>query len=97
MGHTSLTAVESFCGPNGALTTPRVEIDGRKRTVSQDYLLLEGDDHMTVSLFGCRMANYIAENPITKNNPNASVAAYGCFTRRGYDDHAEAFEWKDEG
>ena len=91
-GHTSLTAVESFCGPNGALTTPRVDVDGRKRTVSQDYLLLEGDDHMTVSLFGCRMANYIAENPITKKNPNASVATYGCFARRGYDDHAVPFE-----
>lgn len=91
-GHTSLTAVESFCGPNGALSTPRIEIDGAKRTVSQDYLLLAGDDHTTISLFGCRMANYIAENPITKKNPKASIAAYGCFARRGYEDHAVPYE-----
>jgi len=92
MGHTSLTAVESFCGPNGALSTPSVEIDGMQRTVSRDYLLIEGSDHATVSLFGCRMSNYLAENPITNNTPNAAVAAYGCFARRGYDAHALPFE-----
>lgn len=68
-GHTSISNVEAFSGPNGALTT-----DG----YSDDFLLIKGDKLLTVSLFGCRMRNYMAESPITVENENARVEAVAC-------------------
>lgn len=68
-GHTSISNVEAFSGPNGALTT-----DG----YSDDFLLIKGDKLLTVSLFGCRMRNYRAESPITVENENARVEAVAC-------------------
>lgn len=71
-GHTSLVNVESFSGPNGALTT---------LNKSQDFLLVRGDKKLTVSLFGCRMRNYVADQPITVENPNAVIQALGCIDK----------------
>jgi hypothetical protein len=68
-GHTSLQNVEAFSGGNGALTTL-----GK----SKDYLLIRGDKPLTVTLSGCRMANYEADEPITRENPKALVQAFGC-------------------
>lgn len=68
-GHTSISNVEAFSGPNGALTA-----DG----FSDDFLLVRGDKLLTVTLFGCRMRNYRAESPITVENENARVEAVAC-------------------
>ncbi len=68
-GHTSLSNVECFSGPNDALTTV-----GQ----SQDFLLVRGDDLLTVSLSGCRMRNYVAADPVTRQNQKALIQATGC-------------------
>lgn len=71
-GHTAISNVEAFSGLNGALTA-----DG----YSDDFLLIMGDKTLTVSLYGCRMRNYKAENPITINNPKARVQAVACIDK----------------
>lgn len=71
-GHTSLANVEAFSGPNGALTT---------LNQSQDFLLVGGDEKLTVSMFGCRMRNYRAAAPITIQNAAAIVQAVGCIDK----------------
>jgi hypothetical protein len=71
-GHTSLSNVESFSGGNGALTT---------LNKSQDYLLVRGGDKLTITLSGCRMRNYAADQPITVLNPNALIQAIGCIDK----------------
>jgi hypothetical protein len=76
-GHTSLVGVEAFSGKNPVLTCI-----GK----SQDFLLVRGDKRTTVSLFGCRMRNYVGESPITNLNPNAVIQAYACI-----DTHENAF------
>jgi hypothetical protein len=81
-GHTALTNVEAFSGDNSALST---------LNQSQDFLLILGNDKLTVSLFGCRMRNYVAEEPITNNNPNATIRAVACF-----DKHEKIYEIKIE-
>jgi hypothetical protein len=68
-GHTALSNVEAFSGGNGALTTL-----GK----SQDFLLVKGEKHLTVSLVGCRMRNYVAAVPITCENTNALIQAVAC-------------------
>ncbi len=68
-GHTSLSNVEAFSGPNIALS-----VVGQ----SQDFMLVRGNKHLTVSLSGCRMRNYAAEAPITVENPKAVVQAVVC-------------------
>jgi hypothetical protein len=68
-GNTALSNVECFSGGNGALTT---------FNKSQDFLLVRGDQHLTVSLTGCRMRNYVADAPITCQNPNALIQAVAC-------------------
>ncbi|RMG00706.1 MAG: hypothetical protein D6741_06340 [Planctomycetota bacterium] len=72
MGHTSLVNVEAFSGLNGAVTAI-----GR----SFDFLLVEGDRKLTISLFGCRMRDYVADSPLTIRNPNAVIQAVGCLDR----------------
>ena len=71
-GHTALTNVEAFSGPNGALTT---------LNISQDFMLVRGNDKLTISLFGCRMRNYAADHPFTIQNPNAVIRALACFDK----------------
>ncbi len=68
-GHTALTNVECFSGGNGALTNV-----GQ----SQDFLLVRGNEVLTISLIGCRMRNYAADEPITLQNPRALIQAYAC-------------------
>ncbi len=68
-GHTAISNVEAFSGPNGALTA-----DG----YSDDFLLIKGDKLLTVSLFGCRMRNYRADSPVTIENPRARIEAVAC-------------------
>jgi hypothetical protein len=68
-GHTALMNVEAFSGGNGALTTL-----GK----SQDFMLVRGDKKLTVSMYGCRMRNYVADAPITRLNTNALIQATAC-------------------
>jgi hypothetical protein len=79
-GHTAITNVEAFSGPNGAVTA---------LNRSQDFMLVVGSDRLTISLFGCRMRNYEAEHPFTIRNPNALVQAGACV-----DKNQEAFNYK---
>jgi hypothetical protein len=71
-GHTAMTNVESFSGPNGALTT---------LNISQDFMLVRGNDKLTVTLVGCRMRNYAADHPFTVQNPNAVIQALACIDK----------------
>lgn len=71
-GHTSLHNVEAFSGGNAALTT----LDK-----SQDFLLIRGDQRLTVSLMGCRMRNYVADSPVTRLNPRAVLQAVACIDK----------------
>jgi hypothetical protein len=71
-GHTALMNVEAFSGGNGALTTL-----GK----SQDFLLVRGDKKLTISLSGCRMRNYVADAPITRQNTNAIIQAAVCIDK----------------
>ncbi len=71
-GHTALSNVEAFSGGNGALST---------LNKSQDFLLVRGDEHLTISMVGCRMRNYVADEPITVLNPKASIQAAACVDR----------------
>jgi hypothetical protein len=68
-GHTAITNVEAFSGSNPALTNV-----GQ----SADYMLIRGDKKLTVSLVGCRMRNYVADKPITVQNPAAVLQAVAC-------------------
>ena len=68
-GHTSISNVEAFSGPNVALTA-----DG----FSDDFLLVRGDKLLTVTLYGCRMRNYRADSPVSVENPNARIEAVAC-------------------
>jgi len=79
MGHTAITNVEAFSGLNGALTAIEQ---------SQDYMLVRGQEKLTVTLFGCRMRNYASEQPFTVTNPNAVIRAVGCI-----DKHENLFEY----
>ena len=67
VGHTALSNVEAFSGDNGALTTHKA---------SYDYITVTGA--ATVSMTGCRMAGYVAENPIHILNDEAKLRAVAC-------------------
>ncbi len=71
-GHTSITNVEAFSGNNGALTT---------LGTSYDFMKVTGNDKCTISLFGCRMRNYFADNPLTIENSNAVIQAVACIDK----------------
>ena len=71
-GNMALMNVEAFSGGNGALTTL-----GK----SQDFLLVRGDKKLTVSMNGCRMRNYVAAEPVTRENSNANIQASLCFDK----------------
>jgi len=73
-GHTALTNVEAFSGGNGALTTV-------PENQSWDYMLVQGDKKLTVSIFGSRMRNYMAEAPFTIRNDQAVIQASGCIDK----------------
>ncbi len=73
-GHTSLSNVEAFSGGNGALTPVHEEM-------SWDFLLVRGDQKLTVSIWGSRMRNYASDSPITIENDQAVVQFSGCFDK----------------
>ena len=73
-GHTSLSNVEAFSGGNGALTTV-------PENMSWDFLLVRGDKKLTVSVWGSRMRNYVADSPITIENDKAIIQVAGCFDK----------------
>lgn len=69
IGHTSLSNVECFSGPNGALTN---------LGASWDYMTVRGE--ATVFLSGCRMQGYKADTPINVSG-GAKIRAVGCFDK----------------
>lgn len=71
-GHTAISNVEAFSGDNGALTA-----DG----YSNDFLLVRGNKKLTITLYGCRMRNYLSDNPLTIENPAALIEALGCIDK----------------
>ncbi|MBC7771006.1 MAG: hypothetical protein H7210_00790 [Pyrinomonadaceae bacterium] len=71
-GHLSLSNVEAFSGPNGAVTAL-----GR----SWDFITVQGEQRLTISISGSRMRNYESATPVTLLNPNATVILTGCFDR----------------
>ncbi|MEP6467591.1 MAG: hypothetical protein ABJB05_14880, partial [Parafilimonas sp.] len=73
-GHTAFTNVEAFSGGNGALTTvPENE--------SWDFMLVKGDQKLTISLFGSRMRNYVSDKPFTIENKKALIQAVACIDK----------------
>jgi len=73
-GHTSLSNVEAFSGGNGALTSV-------PENMSWDFLLVRGDKKLTVSVWGSRMRNYMADSPVTIENDKAIIYMEGCFDK----------------
>jgi len=73
-GHTALSNVEAFSGGNRALTTV-------PEYMSQDFILVRGDQKLTVSIWGSRMRNYIANEPVTVKNEKAIIQIAGCFDK----------------
>lgn len=73
-GHTSMTNVEAFSGGNGALTTV-------PENQSWDFMLIRGDQKLTVTLFGSRMRNYVSDHPFTVENKSAVIQAVGCIDK----------------
>ncbi|MDP4290710.1 MAG: hypothetical protein Q8908_06485 [Bacteroidota bacterium] len=73
-GHTSLSNVEAFSGGNGALTTV-------PENQSWDYMLIKGDQRLTVTIFGSRMRNYVSDTPITIENKSAVIQAVACIDK----------------
>src|SRR5690625_875501 len=73
-GHTAFSNVEAFSGGNPALTTvPENE--------SWDFLLIKGDKRLTISMFGCRMRNYVSAEPLTIENSQAIIQAVACIDK----------------
>lgn len=68
-GHTAFTNVEAFSGGNGALTNLEK---------SFDFMTVRGSEKLTISLVGSRMRNYVADQPITIENPKAAIQAVAC-------------------
>lgn len=73
-GHTTLSGVECYSGLNPALTTVRQ---------SQDFLLVRGDQPLSVSLMGCQMNSYAASDPVTVENEKALIQAVACVDKEG--------------
>jgi hypothetical protein len=44
-------------------------------------MLVKGDRKLTISMFGCRMRNYISDTPITVENKQAIIQASACFDK----------------
>ncbi len=71
-GHTSLSNVEAFSGNNPAVTN---------FGVSYDFMTVKGNGKATISMFGCRMRNYTAKEPLTVLNKNAIIQTFGCIDK----------------
>lgn len=68
-GHTAITNVEAFSGDNFVITNV---------AKSQDFMLVRGNEKLTISMFGCRMRNYISEQPLTLQNSKAVIQVVAC-------------------
>ena len=68
-GHTAVSNVEAFSGTNDALTAI-----GK----SMDFMLVRGNKKLTISLSGCRMRDYVSDEPITRLNGQAVLQAVAC-------------------
>lgn len=79
VGHTAITNVEAFSGPNPVLTN---------FAKSQSFLNVRGDQKLTISMFGCRMRNYASDSPFLIQNREAVIRAVACF-----DKHERLFEY----
>jgi hypothetical protein len=86
-GHTAITNVEAFSGGNGALTTV-------PENQSWDYMLVRGDQKLTISLFGSRMRNYASDHPFTIENKQAVIQAVACIDKDEKEYHAPAGKGK---
>lgn len=73
-GHTALSNVEAFSGANAALTTV-------PENQSWDFILVRGNEKLTVSVFGSRMRDYVSDSPVTIENKNAILHFTGCFDK----------------
>lgn len=73
-GHTSISSVEAFSGNNPVLTN-----SGQ----SMDYMYIEPDGQLTVSIVGCRMSNYASDDPIVVSGTGCSLRAVACFDKNG--------------
>lgn len=73
-GHTAISNVEAFSGGNSALTTV-------PENMSWDYMLVRGDEKLTVSVWGSRMRNYMSDNPVTVENEKALIQFSGCIDK----------------
>ncbi|KYP13622.1 hypothetical protein [Flavihumibacter sp. CACIAM 22H1] len=71
-GHTAITNVEAFSGDNPALTNTGV---------SFDFMQVRGNEKLTISLFGCRMRNYVSKHPFTIKNTAAIIQAVACIDK----------------
>ncbi|MFZ4262060.1 hypothetical protein ACFRAE_08455 [Sphingobacterium sp. HJSM2_6] len=71
-GHIAITNVEAFSGNNPALTNTGI---------SQDFMLVRGNDLLSISIFGSRMRNYQSDNPITIENTAATIQAIACIDK----------------
>ncbi len=69
-GHTSISNVEAFSGPNRALTTV-------PENQSWDYMLVKGDEKLTITVMGSRMRDYMSDNPFTVENNKAVIQVIG--------------------
>jgi hypothetical protein len=72
-GHTAITNVEAFSANNPALTT----FNG-----SQDFMLVRSEARVTVTLFGVRMRNYVADSPFTIEAHHAQIQVVACLDKR---------------
>lgn len=71
-GHTALSNVEAFSGGNAALSTFKA---------SADFLLVRGEQPLTVTMTGCRMRNYTSAEPVTRLNSKATLQAVACLDK----------------
>jgi hypothetical protein len=44
-------------------------------------MLVRGDEKLTVSIWGSRMRNYVADDPITVENKKAIIQITGCIDK----------------
>ena len=73
--HTTLSGVDCFSVTNSNLAS--------SVNACNDFLYISGKGPSSVSLLGCKMSGYVADDPVTIENTMASVSAVGCFDKDG--------------
>ena len=74
-GHTSLTNIDCVTAPNNWIKNCQ--------DASYDFLYLPGEGFVTVSMLGCKMSGYVADDPVTVDNSYATLSISGCFDKNG--------------